>query len=316
MLRLLITGGGGSASQAIYDLWKHKYDLYFADANPCGFPPNIPKARRLTIPKATDECFAAYISSTCAAYEIDLLIPTVDEELLPLAAIQHKSDCFSVLVPPMHFIEMTLDKLKFAQSLLDAGIDVPKTVPISQARDISFPLIAKPRFGRGSREVVRLDSYEQVAAYLALSDGEPNMYVAQELAQGKEYTVFVATGRQAELAATVPVLIQDKRGITIRGRTEPNHVIQEYIWRFQKAFRPTGIYNLQCIVSDTGRVLPFEINPRISTTFPLVLASGYDPIPIFMADKEVHETYVPGETWEMQRSWMTVMRRASRESSD
>ncbi len=302
--RLLFTGGGGSASQSLQAQWGQRYDLWFADANPHAFPPSIPKNRRVAVPFARDAAFADTILAICQKHDIDLIVPCVDEELLILAKKNDVPDWPRIMVPGAEFVSLMLDKLACAESLVAAGLDAPKTLPLARAKEIDFPLIAKPRSGRGSRGVMRLTHEEQVNAYLTLQGGAAKDYIAQELAPGLEYTVFVAADGGKIPRAVIPVLAYEKRGVTLRARTDANAAIIAYAQAFQAHFRASGCYNIQCMLTPDGRVLPFEVNPRVSTTFVLAIATGFDPIP--MALGQMGDTmFVPSRHLTLQRSWHT-----------
>ena len=55
-----------------------------------------------------------------------------------------------------------------------------------------------------------------------------------------------------------------------------------------KANPTKGCYNIQLILTSDGTVMPFEINPRISTTYCLTVASGIDPIDIFLQNDNLN----------------------------
>ncbi|MAA97840.1 MAG: UDP-4-amino-4,6-dideoxy-N-acetyl-beta-L-altrosamine N-acetyltransferase [Stappia sp.] len=302
--RLLFTGGGGSASQSIQAQWGERYDLWFADANPNNFPPSIPESRRLQIPFARDPNFCTDVLEICKKHSIDVVVPGVDEELLSLAEKKNDKDWPHILVPDADFVSMMLDKLTCAQALSSAGLNAPKTIPLAQAEEIGFPQIAKPRTGRGSRGVMRLDCPQQVPAYLALQGGAADAYISQELIGGAEYTVFVAADGGTTPRAIIPVRAFEKRGVTVRAQTDANPAILAYAKAFQAHFRPSGCYNIQCMLTDDGRVFPFEVNPRISTTFVLAIATGFDPIPMALGEP-AEATFIPQKHLTLQRSWHT-----------
>jgi carbamoyl-phosphate synthase large subunit len=57
-----------------------------------------------------------------------------------------------------------------------------------------------------------------------------------------------------------------------------------------------------------GAIMPFEINPRISTTFCLGVAAGIDPVDIYLGDCVNETTLAPfQEGMELRRYWQNVM---------
>ena len=98
--RILFTGGGGAGNEAIYRLWKDRYDFHFADSDPEAINPAIPAERRHTIPLATASDFVSGLSGLCDRLEINVLVPGVDEELplMPKTADALRST--EILAPP------------------------------------------------------------------------------------------------------------------------------------------------------------------------------------------------------------------------
>jgi len=305
--KILFTGGGGSASQSLHEQWRDRYQLFFADANPDSFPPTIPEDRRCVIPYARDPNFLGRLKQVCDQHQIDVLVPGVDEELSLLAAMHDVSGWPRIMLPAANFVETMLDKAASAEAIKRAGLDVPITLPLLQTEAIEFPLIAKPRSGRGSRGVMKLDSPKQVHAYVDLHGGEPHEYIAQELIPGQEFTVFVAANGGEIPRAVIPVRAIEKRGITIRAVIDSAPAVINYARQFQAHFRASGCYNIQCMLTPDGRVIPFEVNPRISTTFVLAIATGFDPIPMVLGIEDGAEKgcFEPESRWSLQRSWFT-----------
>lgn len=301
--RILFTGGGGAGSEALMRLGCVQDDFYFADARVEAMDPLIPKERCLAIPYAGACDFIPAMREACRKHEIDILVPTVDEELVPLARSAAEGGLPELFLPPVDFVALMLDKLACMQALANCGLPVPRTVPIAEASSLTGSMILKPRSGRGSRGVVRVRSAAQASAYLALNELTAEGVIAQECVTGQEYTVFVLADRQAHLRAILPVRVQEKRGVTILAHTAANQLIEEYVRRLHDVFRPTGPYNVQCIVTASGEVLPFEVNPRVSTTFCLVLAAGIDAFSLFAAEDPTTSLADYRRGIRLQRNW-------------
>ncbi len=282
--RLLFTGGGGAGTEALARLLAANYDVFFADADPAAKPHTVADERWLQIPLATVPEFAGEIAELCRRMQIRLLIPTVDEELLPIARLP-KPLGFDVLLPPERFLARHLDKLASNQFLHQAGLPAPQTVAADQGR-LDFPCIVKPRSGRGSRNVATVFSEAELQAQITLARQAPGDFVVQELVTGDEYTVMVAADRNGELRAIVPVLVERKRGITLRAVTLYDRGVIGACRAIHAADPVPGCYNIQLIKAADGSAKPFEINPRISTTACLGLAAGVDFIGIFLASQE------------------------------
>lgn len=198
---------------------------------------------------------------------VDLIVPTIDEELPRFAPLGN------ALVPDEAFVRMCLNKVTCMDRLRAAGYNVPKTFR------------RKPAVGRGSR----------------------GQELFQEEVYGQEYTVTVSATRAGELAGVVPIRVYAKRGVTLRASgindLSDDQIIVETCTQLHGDFWTRGVYNVQGIVQD-GRFVIFEINPRISTTFPLVIAIGLDPVAQFLADAPI--PWTPTFKY-LQRYWHNVI---------
>ena len=83
--RLLFTGGGGAGTEALLRLLSPSYEVFFADADLGAKHFSLADYQWYQIPFANEPEFSNEIVNLCHQLQIDLLIPTVDEELLPIA---------------------------------------------------------------------------------------------------------------------------------------------------------------------------------------------------------------------------------------
>ncbi|MBK9080691.1 MAG: ATP-grasp domain-containing protein [Rhizobiales bacterium] len=301
MTRILFTGGGGAAAEAIFRLLGARYDLHFADGDRDAIAPTIPPERRHSVAMARDDHFVENVAALVTQLRIDVVVPGVDEELVKLAEAAARLAPARLLLPSADFVALHLDKLASMRALAAHGLSHPRTVPIRDAASLPAPFIAKPASGRGSRGVEKLRAHDDVPAYLTLYRSAPDKVIAQELIEGQEYTVFVAADDAGRLRAVVPVKVGSKKGVTIAAETEAHPDVIAYARDFQTAFGARGVYNIQLMLKD-GVCYPFEINPRVSTTFCLVLAEGYDPF-ADLAAPHAGEVYTPRRRVTLRRNW-------------
>lgn len=302
--RVLFTGGAGAGGEAIYRLLDDRYQVHLADACPQGIAPAVPEGRRHRLPLAADPAFIPHLRQLCRDLAIDLVVPAVDEELVLVAGLKQPR----VLLPAVEFIRAMLDKLAFARHLQKVGLPVPATTTADrwqEARDYGGDLIVKPRSGRGSRHVHRLHSLAQLPAYLQLTGLEAGQVLVQQRIQGREYTVQMAADTLGQLRAVVPVRVEQKRGVTLRAHTCDEKAVIQACRAIHAAWPVAGCYNIQLMLDGQGVAWPFEINPRVSTTFCLAVAAGVDPIAIFL-----HEPSTPPSSLQpfnqcvsLQRYW-------------
>jgi carbamoyl-phosphate synthase large subunit len=282
--------------------------LHFADASLDSISPVIPANRRHEIPLALTSGFTEAVIALARRLKADVLIPTVDEELPLLADAFSDLQDIVLMLPSFKFVTAMLDKLICMETLKKLGIPAPATVTLAKAADIGLPCFAKPRQGRGSRGIFVLRRAEQLAALPVLTDQLPEDILIQPLLEGDEFTVMMAADRAGNLRAVVPVLVKRKRGVTLRGATVKDEQVIAFCQHLHQTLRPNGCYNIQLMKLLNGAIMPFEINPRISTTFCLGVAAGIDPVDIYLGDCVNETTLAPfQEGMELRRYWQNVM---------
>lgn len=302
MTKVLFTGGGGAGNEALWRLLGERYEIHLGDADADAMDPLVPAARRHTLPWANDPGFADEMARLCAKLGIDVLVPGVDEELKSLAAASGLFGSTSILLPGLDYVTTMIDKWSMVGALKGKGLPVPATRLLSEGPGtLPFPCIAKPRQGRGSRDVRVLGSAIEAANLREAAGVAADRTLLQRLAEGIEYTVQMMADSQARLHAVVPVRVVIKRGITLRAVTEHNPVVVAACRAIHEALPAAGCYNVQLMLTPAGEVLPFEINPRVSTTLCLCVAAGLDPVAIWQAREPRQETFRAG--LQLRRHW-------------
>jgi len=90
-----------------------------------------------------------------------------------------------------------------------------------------------------------------------------------------------------KLHTIVPAYVKEKRGITISAAVVKNKGVLDACKRIHAAIPTKATYNIQLMLTSEGEAKPFEINPRISTTFCLALAAGIDPFSAFLGEDNI-----------------------------
>ncbi len=90
--RVLVTGAGGPSGVAILQAMEPApVTLYAADIDPYGAGLYlVASARRAILPRGEDPRFADALLEICVREQVDVVVPTVDTELLPLAAARER----------------------------------------------------------------------------------------------------------------------------------------------------------------------------------------------------------------------------------
>ncbi|AFY01361.1 ATP-grasp domain-containing protein [Bdellovibrio bacteriovorus] len=258
---ILVTGIGGNVGQGIlrniksmngpFNLIGTNTSLISAGNHLCDKVYKVPYAQA---PEYKDA-----LIRICRDEKIDLIIPSTDAETvelakmmleLPVTAVSDQSACsvfYDKWETALVFEKLTLP---FAESWRP-NIDTPKA-PLSET-------IVKPRVGRGSRGIVVCpDTLE----------GFGPEYVAQRRHVGKEITSSFYVTKTGKVLGPFTFERELQAGTTVLCKVEKRYdpVLAEIIKTLVKNVKIKGSCNIQAIVEDSGGIIPFEVNCRISGT--------------------------------------------------
>jgi len=275
---LLVTGAGGAAVPTlIASLRCQGYRVLAADIDPQASGLYLAD-KGLVVPRGDSADFLPALRRICRREKVAVVIPLVDEELLAAGGLE--ADAVEVLLPRPEFTRTCLDKYLLMQALDEHKIAVPETrLAQDGGAGLGFPLVVKPRRGRGSRGLFIARDQTSLDEHLAASAVPADQLLLQSHIEGDEFTVSVVVWRDGKVQAVVPKQIVVKRGITRIAVTRRVPAIRELCIQIQAALNADGPFNVQLrIDTRSGQPLPFEINPRLSTTTVLTKKAGVDEI--------------------------------------
>lgn len=302
METVLVTGVGGAGGiGAVRSLRERtEHEIVGVDMDPHAAGLHLADAGR-PVPAATDSKWAAEMSSVVAEFDVDVVIPTVDEELAELPSLfETLPDDVPVVAPRLEVIDTALDKYRTHQRLASAGHNVPRTWVATDraAVDVSaFPLLVKPRRGRGSQGIERVETPEELDAHLEETAYDRKSLLLQEFISGTEYTTSVVATRDNRLLSIVPKEAMTKAGSTVTGVTRMAPEVRAECRAIHDTLQPRGPINVQQIVDDDGIPYTIEINPRFSSTSCLTAAAGVDEFDLLVRDA-AGESVSPPESFE------------------
>ena len=229
------------------------------------------------VPAWGDPGYVDAVRTICRREDVDLVVPTVDPELLPLAleAEQFRADGSTVAVSDPGVVRMARDKALTMETLRRAGLPVPHTCSpeeaLSAAVSLPFPLVAKPRDGSASSGLTIVQDVEALKRLDAR-----RQWVLQERLQGWEYTVNMLFDAHGELVTAVPHQRRQVRaGEVEKGVTVRHPELLGCAQRLAEAITGArGAMCFQAFVDDDGRIGIFEINARFGGGYPLSHAAG------------------------------------------
>lgn len=284
MTRVLVTGVGGPAGVAVLRSLLRRSDLDVFAADMDGWAAGLylvpADHRRILEPGKSPKLFDS-VKAVCVADSIDVIIPTVDVELLPLAGRRDELAPTVLAAPSLETLQVTLDKWELAQRC-SRLLRVPVTRLLNEdgiALKWTFPVIVKPRQGAGSRGVHVVPDRASLEAH------EPDeSQIIQEFLPGDEYSVDVFAAGDGTVVAAVPrTRTRVDSGVSIAGRTVHDEALESTAAAVARAIGLRGVANVQLRRDSEGAPALLEVNPRFPGALPLTIAAGVD-MPSLLVD--------------------------------
>lgn len=278
MKRILFTGVGRRVElmqafrQAALALNK-PLKLYGADmsetAPALSFCDEARKVCSMKQPEYIDE-----LISICEKDRIDLLIPTIDTDLLLLSENRGRLEATGtrVLISEPAMIRVCRDKNLTSHFFADCGLKAPMPVNDCEKYSGGFPAFIKPKDGSSSINAYRAESMEELRLYARQIED----YVIQPYIDGQEYTIDIFCDFEGNPISIVPrKRLAVRAGEVLKTRICMDAAMIEEVEALVKKFHPCGPITVQCIRDQaSGEDYYIEINPRFGGGAPLSMKAG------------------------------------------
>ena len=276
--RVLVTGAGGpSGISFLRALEDTPLELRAGDIDPFAAGLYLVDAtRRAILPRGDDPRFTDDLLARCRREQIDVLVPTVDSELLPLARRRAEFDDAGVtlVLASEATLAVCLDKWALAERC-HGRVRGPATVVVDGAFEpvaVALPVIVKPRSGSGSRGIRLVERRSELEALER--DGT---LLVQEHLPGPEYSLDVLARADGHVAAVVPrERLKVDSGIAVTGRTLRDAALDRFAREVAEAIELTSVANVQVKLAADDEPALLEVNARFPGTMPLTVAAGVD----------------------------------------
>ena len=275
-MHILMTGAGGPSAISVWKSLSAQHEIHMADMDPCAAGLYLAaEDRRLLVPRGDAPELVPALLAACRARKIDLLLPTVDAEFVPLALARADFEALGVALPisPLDCRRVCRDKHELL-ARVKGIVPVPDYEPFTQeaaARVTSFPRFVKP-LGAGSRGAEKITRREDLDALP--QDGS---ILVQEYLPGEEYSVDVYVRGDGRVIAAVPrERMKTDSGIAVTARTVDVPEVIEFARRVAEEIGVRYVANVQFKRAADGIFKLLEVNPRFPGTLPLTTAAGVD----------------------------------------
>lgn len=212
----------------------------------------------------------------CNKDGIDLVIPTIDTDLLVLS---ENKDVFekagvAVMVSRLDKVRLCRDKNDTTAFFHACGLKAPETVNDYKVYAGPYPCFIKPKDGSSSIDAYKVEEAGQLSAYAERVQD----YIIQPFIDGKEYTVDIFCDLQGN-----PIYITPRERLAVRSgevlktRIALDERIIAACRELVRKFVPCGPITVQLIRErTTGDDYYIEINPRYGGGAPLSMKAGAD----------------------------------------
>ena len=239
--------------------------LYFADINE-------------VVPRISDnDGYIKAIVNICRNFNISLIVPTIDTELLLLS--ERKAEIeetgAKVLISDERVTRICRDKKNTQEFLEENGFLVPHMLgplELKNPEKLTYPLFIKPRDGSSSINAFQVHNADELEMYLKLIENP----IVQEYIEGTEYTIDAFLDFESNLITAVPrVRIATRSGEIAKGVIKKDREIIEDIRKLMDKLKPIGHITVQCKKTKRG-IEYIEINPRFGGGAPMSIMAGAD----------------------------------------
>ncbi|MCP4149398.1 MAG: ATP-grasp domain-containing protein [bacterium] len=267
-INILVTAVGGDLGQSVIKCLRDTQ--YAAHITGCDMNPYA--AGRAEVddflqapPVSAAQEYENYLQQTILAKKIDYVFPLSDVEILYLNSRREMlaETPAQFMMNEPHIIETFMDKYKTVDNFKANGIPYPETyLQEEYDNQLGYPLILKRRRGSGSQKLFIVKEQEELEFYLKRNDD----MILQEYIPGDENEYTTGIFSDGENTQTITF----RRTLAPGGfsqQVEPvdNENIAGFLKKLTAALEFKGSLNVQFRLNG-NRCVPFEINPRFSST--------------------------------------------------
>ena len=236
---------------------------------------------QMPFPSEGRDVILARIDYILAKTKIDILIPTLDSEIIGYIRLAKELEQRGIKTYLPNEEQLLLrDKSKLFKTFQAKGIAVPKTVFLTDATDafnlesqVKFPLFIKGAL----YEAYRANTINEVIYYFNLIKEKWGLPVlAQEMVFGDEFNISLVGDGQGNILGMIPqrkLIITDK-GKGFGGVVVNNKKLNEFTQNVVSTLNWRGPCEVELIKDNDDNFFLIEINPRFPAWIRLAEGAG------------------------------------------
>ena len=210
----------------------------------------------------------------CQDNSIDLLVPTIDTDLIILSNNIEEFEKIGtkVLISKPEKVAMCRDKMGTARLFQVCGLKAPCTVDNYRNYTGLYPCFIKPKDGSSSINAFKIESEEELKLY-ADHIGD---YIVQPFIEGTEYTVDIFCDYDGNPIFITPrIRLAVRSGEVLKTKIVMDEKIIAECIQMVEEFKPCGPITVQLIRDkNTDEDYFIEINPRFGGGVSLSIKAG------------------------------------------
>ena len=266
--------------------------VYTVDLNPILAPGCLISDGYEQIVHVNDDYYISNLLEVCLRFNIGMIIPTIDTELLKLSMNKYLFEAknIKIIVGSNEFIKKCRDKRLTNIFFKDNGIEIPKTI---SKINPTFPLFIKPYDGSLSKDIDLIQKESELKEHHF--SNEKLMFM--EYIDPKyfyEYTIDAYYDKNHELKCAVPrKRIFVRSGEINKGVTHKNEIVDFVSQKLKNIPGAIGCITIQVFFNpETKVIIGIEINPRFGGGFPLSYLAGAN-YPLWLIQEYLDSQEIP-----------------------
>jgi len=212
------------------------------------------------LPEIDSKLYITRLLEIVTKHKINVLMPSSGYDIYQYSANKEKLLKLGALpvVSDIKTMKICRDKIQ-TFNYLSKKFELPFTT-LDYKKVKGFPLIAKPRYGKGSKGIVKINN-ENELTYVRFNSEN---LIFQEYLPGTEYTIDVLSDMECEPILAVPrIRVETRAGISTVGTIVKDENISETCKSVAKYLKIRGPCCIQMKESNDGILKIVEVNPRM-----------------------------------------------------
>ncbi len=273
--------------------------VYAADANPVLSAACQIADKNFEVPRLDDKNYLSFLTEKCKEFNIKLIIPTIDTELLLLAKNKQllRDKGIQVIIASENFVQKCRDKRQIHDFFIENNVTIAKEYPKD---NYQLPLFIKPIDGSRSVDTYLIKTKDDLTDYHFSNDKLMFLeYIDHNLHE--EFTCDLYYDKTHQLKCVVPrKRVEVRDGEVYKALTKNNELVNYVKDKLNYIDGAVGCITAQFFKHKVeNNVFAIEINPRFGGGYPLSYLAGANfpkwIISEYLLNKKIDEQF---DCWE------------------